>query len=83
MPRWISVLLGGVPGESTSEERLPLIDQRGIPTHACLACGSNVLIIRATFEDYEIAGYYLDAECAQCGSPLTAPCPVDRPTGQS
>lgn len=55
------------------------IDQRGVPTNECLCCGSNVFIIKAAFEDYEITGYYLDAECMVCGSPLTAPCPVDRP----
>ncbi len=55
------------------------IDQRGIPTNVCLMCGSNLMLIKAVFEDYELAGYLLDAECAECGSPLTAPCPVDRP----
>ncbi len=55
------------------------LDQRGIPTNQCLHCGSNVFTIKAAFEDYEIVGYYLDAECAVCQSPLTAPCPVDRP----
>lgn len=62
------------PGAGTAT-----LDQRGLPTNECLACGSNVFTIRAVFDDYEIAGYYLDAECAECGSPLTAPCPVDRP----
>jgi len=49
-----------------------------VPTNECLHCGSNTFTIKAVFEDYEIVGYYLDAECAGCGSPLTAPCPVDR-----
>jgi len=57
----------------------PLIDQRGIPTHACLVCGCNVLVIHATFEDYDITGWYLDGHCSCCGSPLTVPCPVDAP----
>jgi hypothetical protein len=56
-----------------------LIDQRGIPTHACLNCGSNVFIIQAVFEDYDIAGWYIDGSCSSCGSPLTVPCPVDDP----
>lgn len=56
-----------------------VLDQRGIPTNSCLVCGSQVFTIQATFEDYELVGYYLDAQCAECGSPLTAPCPVDRP----
>lgn len=55
------------------------LDQRGIPTNQCLHCGSNTFEIKAVFEDYEIVGYYLDAKCAVCHSPLTAPCPVDRP----
>ena len=57
----------------------PLIDQRGIPTHARLVCGCNVLVIHATFEDYDITGWYLDGTCSCCGSPLTVPCPVDAP----
>ena len=55
------------------------IDQRGIPTHACQVCGGTVFTIFASFEDYEIVSWWMDAECAQCGSPLTAPCPADRP----
>jgi hypothetical protein len=55
------------------------VDQRGIPTHACLNCGCNVFVVHAMFEDYDIAGWYVDAECSCCGSPLTAPCPADSP----
>jgi hypothetical protein len=55
------------------------IDQRGIPTHQCLNCGCNVFVIKATFEDYDISGWFMDAECSCCASPLTAPCPVDHP----
>ncbi|MBM3669954.1 MAG: hypothetical protein FJW97_08090 [Actinobacteria bacterium] len=62
------------PGSSAAT-----IDQRGIPTNACVMCGCNILVIRAVFEDYELTGYLLDAECACCGSPVTAPCPLDRP----
>lgn len=57
-----------------------LIDQRGIPSHACVSCGGNVLIVRAVFEDYELAAWFLEAECACCGAPMTAPCPADDPT---
>lgn len=56
-----------------------LIDQRGIPTHACLNCGCNVFTIQAVFEEYDISGWYLDGACSCCGSPLTVPCPVDDP----
>ena len=61
------------------QSAVPLIDQRGIPTHACLVCGCNVLVVHATFEDYDITGWYLDGSCSCCGSPLTVPCPVDAP----
>jgi hypothetical protein len=55
------------------------IDQRGIPTHACLVCGSTLFQIHATFEDYDISGWLLDGTCANCASPVTVPCPVDDP----
>lgn len=57
----------------------PRIDTRGIPVHECFNCGSTLLKIVAYFEDYDIAGWLMDAECANCGAPLTAPCPVDNP----
>jgi rRNA maturation endonuclease Nob1 len=55
-------------------------DFRGIPSAACPACGSNLIQITASFnyETYEIDMYLLDnAECAECGSLLTAPTPLD------
>lgn len=53
------------------------IDLRGTPTHVCV-CGSNHFYVRAIFNDYEIATYFLDMICAQCGSLATAPTPLDR-----
>ncbi|MGV2433164.1 MAG UNVERIFIED_CONTAM: hypothetical protein LVQ98_07895 [Rickettsiaceae bacterium] len=53
------------------------MDLRGTPTHACV-CGSNQFYIRAIFDDYEIATYFLDMQCANCGSYATAPTPLDR-----
>ena len=53
------------------------MDLRGTPTHVC-ACGCNVFNVKVIFDDYEIATYFLDMECAQCGSLATAPTPVDR-----
>lgn len=50
---------------------------RGMPTHAC-PCGEKVFIIHATFDDYEISLYGLDAECSACGALVTAPCLVDK-----
>lgn len=55
------------------------IDLRGTPSHACV-CGSNQFYVRAIFDDYEIATYFLDMICVSCGSLLTAPTPVDRTT---
>ena len=60
--------------ESTPESAM---DLRGRPTHVCV-CGCNQFLVRAMFEDYEIATYFLDMTCANCGSLATAPTPVDR-----
>jgi hypothetical protein len=30
------------------------------------------------FDNYEIATYFLDMECTECGALLTAPTPLDR-----
>lgn len=57
-------------------------DLRGTPSHACV-CGCEVLIIKAVFVDNEIALYFTDAECAQCGTKLTAPTLADEePNGK-
>jgi hypothetical protein len=53
------------------------MDLRGTPAHACL-CGSGDFFIQARFEDYELSMYYLDMQCVDCGSLLTAPTPLDR-----
>ena len=55
------------------------MDLRGSPTHQCV-CGSNQFYVRAVFDNYEIAQYFLDMQCASCGNLLTAPTPVDRTT---
>lgn len=66
-----------VDKEDTGEEQTTSMDLRGTPTHVCV-CGSNQFLVRAIFEDYEIATYFLDMVCANCGSLATAPTPVDR-----
>ena len=48
------------------------------PTHVC-PCGSMVWNIKAMFQDYEISMYFLDMECAECGTRATAPTLVDMP----
>jgi hypothetical protein len=52
------------------------MDLRGTPTHVC-PCGSIVWNLKAVFEDGEIVTYFLDMECANCGSLATAPTPID------
>lgn len=54
------------------------MDVRGLPTHECPSCGSNLWNVKVVFEDYEIAQYLLDMECAVCGTYATAPTPLDR-----
>jgi hypothetical protein len=53
------------------------MDLRGTPTHECI-CGSRVFNLPVSFYDFEIATYYLDMQCVECGSIYTAPTPLDR-----
>jgi hypothetical protein len=53
------------------------MDLRGTPTHECV-CGSAIWNLQVTFEDYEIGTYFLEMQCADCGSLATAPTPLDR-----
>lgn len=59
-----------------------VIDIRGIPTHACPNCGCVVFNIRAIFDEYDIALWFTDGECSDCGALLTVPTPVDNPDVQ-
>jgi hypothetical protein len=55
-----------------------MLDARGIATRVCPNCGSTLFTIQAVFdESYEIAQYFLDAECAICTTRVTAPTPLD------
>ena len=56
------------------------MDLRGSPTHVC-PCGCNIFNVKVIFNDNEIATYFLDMECANCGSLATAPTPVDHTEG--
>lgn len=47
--------------------------------HECPHCGSFVWLIKASFDDYELASYFIDMECASCGTFAKAPTPLDRP----
>ena len=53
------------------------MDLRGTPTHVC-PCGCDIWNVKVMFESNEIATYFLDMECANCGSVATAPTPVDK-----
>ena len=53
------------------------MDMRGTPTHVC-PCGCNIWNVKVSFDNFEIAQYFLDMECASCGSLATAPTPNDR-----
>jgi hypothetical protein len=65
--------------EARQEKNWNPVDLRGTPTHACI-CGSTHFYVRTVFENYEIATYFLDMQCTECGALLTAPTPVDRET---
>jgi hypothetical protein len=57
-----------------------MLDARGIPTPECPNCGSWLLKVCLNFdEEYNIAGYLTSGECAQCGTLLTVPTPLDHP----
>jgi len=56
------------------------MDLRGAPTHVC-PCGCNIFNVKVIFYENEIATYFLDMECANCGSLATAPTPVDHTEG--
>ena len=51
-------------------------DYRGIPTEVC-PCGSQLWNLQVMFQDKVIALYFLDMECAVCGSLATAPTEID------
>ncbi len=52
------------------------MDLRGTPTHVCV-CGCNIWNVKVIFDESEIATYFLDMECVNCGSFATAPTPID------
>ena len=52
------------------------------PVHVC-SCGSQVFNVMASFDDYELVWYFLDATCVNCGNLVRVPCPVDRDETQT
>ena len=63
--------------EARRDQDFDGMDLRGTPTHTCV-CGSQIFYVKAVFDNYEIATYFLDMQCAECGNLATAPTPVDR-----
>ena len=54
------------------------LDARGIPTAECPSCESTIFTAQISFdEDYNLAGYLLNAECAFCKTLVTLPTPLD------
>lgn len=71
LSRWLSIMQHGPIPEAR-------INARGIPTAECPMCASRLFTIQAAFDDnYQIAQYLLNAECAMCGTLVTAPTPLD------
>lgn len=53
------------------------MDIRGEPTTVC-PCGCTIWNLKTMFsDDGEIDMYFLDMECAECGTLATAPTPID------
>ena len=52
------------------------------PIHVC-TCGCQVFNVLASFEDYELVWYFLDATCVNCGNLVIVPCPVDKHAAQA
>lgn len=53
------------------------IDLRGNPIGDFCLCGSELFTAIVAFEHGEIAFYFLDGECVNCGSLVTLPTPID------
>jgi hypothetical protein len=47
------------------------------PVHVCI-CGSQVFNVAASFDDFELSWYFLDATCFSCGALVRVPCEPDR-----
>ena len=63
--------------QARQDQMVSGMDLRGTPTHECI-CGSQIFNIKAVFDNYEIATYFLDMECVECGNLATAPTPLYR-----
>lgn len=53
------------------------MDLRDTPIGDVCVCGCEVFVMMGGFIGGEVAFYFLDAECASCGSMVTLPTPKD------
>jgi len=53
------------------------IDLRGNSIGDVCVCGSELFTAIVAFDHGEIAFYFLDGECVNCGSLVTLPTPID------
>lgn len=53
------------------------MDLRGNPIGDVCVCGSELFTAIVAFDHGEIAFYFLDGECVNCGSLVTLPTPID------
>ena len=53
------------------------MDLRDTPIGDICVCGCEVFVMLGGFVDGEVAFYFLDGECASCGSMVTLPVPKD------
>jgi hypothetical protein len=51
------------------------MDLRGDPIGDVCICGGEVFIALVAFSERELSFYFLDGECASCGSLVTLPYP--------
>lgn len=53
------------------------MDLRDTPIGDICVCGCEVFVMLGGFVDGEVAFYFLDGECASCGSMVTLPVPKE------
>lgn len=51
------------------------MDLRGAPIGDICMCGGEIFHALVAFQDGELCFYFLDGECASCGSMVTLPYP--------
>jgi hypothetical protein len=51
------------------------MDLRGEPIGDICLCGSELFVALVAFDKGELSFYFLDGECASCGSMVTLPYP--------